>query len=293
MPPRQPAGHGRYFCFIMKLMKWLSGILAVGTFAVLYIFERKRPLRKQIEQKEINTFRNLAIASSAALAVNFLEKPVTDKLTKFVEKNNVGILKIFKLPKLIETVLALILLDYTLYLWHILTHKLPFLWRFHQVHHADLNLTASTAIRFHFGEISISVVFRAGQILLIGVSPKALQIWQSLLFLSIFFHHSNVRLPKEFEENLEKLIMTPRLHGIHHSEIKEEMDSNWSSGLSIWDFLHGTFRNDIPQTEIKIGVEGFDKISDVTFEKMLIEPFIKQNKKERQISNGSSFLPKK
>lgn len=258
-------------------MKWLSGILAVGTFAVLYVFERKRPLRKQIEQKEINTIRNLVIASAAGLVINFLEKPVTDKLTEFVEKKNFGLLKILQLPKFLETTLAVVLLDYTLYIWHVLTHKLPFLWRFHQVHHADLDLTASTAIRFHFGEMTISVAFRAGQILLIGVSPKALQIWQSLLFLSVFFHHSNVRLPKGFEEKLEKIIVTPRLHGIHHSEKIEEMDSNWSSGLSIWDSLHGTFRNDIPQDEIRIGIPGFDSLDKVTFRKMLIEPFKDQD----------------
>ncbi len=258
-------------------MKWLSGILAVGTFAVLYVFERKRPLRKQIEQKEINTIRNLVIASAAGLVINFLEKPVTDKLTVFVEKKNFGLLKILRLPKFLETALAVVLLDYTLYIWHVLTHKLPFLWRFHQVHHADLDLTASTAIRFHFGEMTISVAFRAGQILLIGVSPKALQIWQSLLFLSVFFHHSNVRLPKGFEEKLEKIIVTPRLHGIHHSEKIEEMDSNWSSGLSIWDSLHGTFRNDIPQDEIRIGIPGFDSLDKVTFRKMLIEPFKDQD----------------
>ena len=102
------------------------------------------------------------------------------------------------MPKILETVLAVVLLDYTLYLWHVLTHKMPFLWRFHKIHHADLDLTAATAIRFHFGEISISVLFRAGQILLIGVSPKALKIWQNLLFLSIFFHHSNIESAGKF-----------------------------------------------------------------------------------------------
>ncbi len=263
-------------------MKWFSGILAVGTFAILYLFEKRQPLRKQIEQKEISTARNLAIASAAGLCVNFLEKPVTDKLTKFVEEKRFGVLKIFRLPKILETVFAVILLDYTLYIWHVLTHKLPFLWRFHQIHHADLDLTASTAIRFHFGEITISVLFRAGQILLIGVSPNALQIWQSLLFLSIFFHHSNVRLPIKFEEKLEKLIVTPRLHGIHHSTEKDEMDSNWSSGLSIWDSLHGTFRNDVPQNKITIGVRGFDKESDVSLGKMLIEPFLRQEEAESE-----------
>ncbi|MDQ3132383.1 MAG: sterol desaturase family protein [Acidobacteriota bacterium] len=260
-------------CFIIDFMKWLSATLSVGTFAVLYFFERRQPLRRQIEQKEIGTARNLAIASAAGAAINFLENPVAAKLTKFVEEKRFGLLKTFRLSKVLETVFAVVLLDYTLYLWHVLTHKVPFLWRFHRIHHSDLDLTASTAIRFHFGEMTISVLFRAGQILLIGVSPKALQTWQSLLFLSILFHHSNVRLPKNFENILQKFIVTPRLHGIHHSIEKDEQDSNWSSGLTVWDYLHGTFRNDVPQNEITIGVEEFNKISDVTIGKMLLKPF--------------------
>jgi sterol desaturase/sphingolipid hydroxylase (fatty acid hydroxylase superfamily) len=258
-------------------MKWLSPAISIGTFAVLYFFERRLPLRKQIEQKEIQTARNLAIALAAGAAISLFEKPVADKLTKYVEKKRFGLVKIIRLPRFLETVLAVILLDYTLYLWHVLTHKLPFLWRFHRIHHADLDLTASTAIRFHFGEITISVLFRAGQILLIGVSPQALQTWQTLLFMSVFFHHSNMRLPKNFENKLQKIIVTPRLHGIHHSIEETEMNSNWSSGLTVWDLLHGTFRSDVPQNEITIGVKGFDKESDVTFGKMLIEPFTKND----------------
>ena len=254
-------------------MKWLSGVLSVGTFAVLYFFERRRPLRPQLEQKEIQTARNLAIAAAAGLALNLFEKPVAEKLTRFVEKKHFGLLKIFHLPKFLEITLAVILLDYTLYVWHVLTHKLPFLWRFHQIHHADLDLTASTAIRFHFGEITISVLFRAGQILLIGVSPKALKIWQAALFLSVLFHHSNVKLSEKFERKLQKIITTPRLHGIHHSIEEAEMNSNWSSGLTVWDLLHGTFRNDVSQNEIRIGVREFETFEKVELQKMLIEPF--------------------
>ena len=254
-------------------MKWISGALTIGTFAVLYFLEKRRPLRKQIYQKEIETVRNLSIAATSGLTLYFIEKPVTDRLTKFVEEKRVGLLKNFRLPKFLEISLAVILLDYTLYLWHVLTHKIPFLWNFHRIHHADLDLQTSTAIRFHFGEMTISIIFRAGQILLFGVSPKALQIWQILLILSIFFHHSNVRLPKKLEEKLEKFIVTPRLHGIHHSVEEEEMNSNWSSGLTIWVYLHDTFRNDIPQNEIKIGVKDFTDEKDVTFSRMLLEPF--------------------
>jgi sterol desaturase/sphingolipid hydroxylase (fatty acid hydroxylase superfamily) len=270
-------------------MKWLSGAIAVGTFAVLYLLENKRPLRRQIEPKEIETVRNLAIASLSAVVLNYLEKPVTDKLTKYVEEKNFGLLKMFRLPKFVETVLSVVLLDYTLYLWHVLTHKLSFLWRFHKIHHADLDLTVSTAVRFHFGEIAISVLFRAGQILIIGVSPNALQIWQTLLLTSIFFHHSNIKLPKDFEEKLEKLMMTPRLHGIHHSAEEAEMNSNWSSGLTVWDFLHGTFLSDVAQKEITIGVKDLLGAEKVTLEKMLVAPFLNDKKMERPISLNQAF----
>lgn len=257
----------------------------VGTFAALYYFERRRPLRKQIEPKITNAARDLAIASAAGVAINLFEKPVTDRLSRFVEKKRFGLLKLFRLPRHLETVFAVVLLDYTLYLWHVLTHKLPFLWRFHKIHHADLDLTAATAVRFHFAEMTISVLFRAGQILLIGVSPKNFKIWQNFLFLNIFFHHSNVRLPKEFEKKLQKFIVTPRLHGIHHSAEKDERDANWSSGLTIWDFLHKTYRDDVPQEEITIGVEEFDRVEEVSLPKMLTAPFVLED--ELRITNDA------
>lgn len=255
-------------------MKWLSGVLTAGAFAGLYYFEKRKPLRKPVEPKLTNAVRNLAAASAAGAAINFFEKPVSDKLTALVERKRFGLLKIYRLPKFLETALALALMDYTLYLWHILTHKSRFLWRFHKIHHADLDLTAATALRFHFGEMTISVLFRAGQVLLIGVSPQNLRVWRNFLFLNILFHHSNIRLPKNFEEKLQKIIMTPRLHGIHHSIEKSERDSNWSSGLTVWDFLHGTFRRDVPQNEIIIGVKDFQKANDVALPKMLVAPFM-------------------
>ena len=116
--------------------------------------------------------------------------------------------------------------------------------------------------------------------MLIGVSPKALETWQNLLLLSVMFHHSNIRLSKDFEKKLENFIVTPRMHGIHHSIVENEMNSNWSSGLTVWDFLHKTFRDDIRQDEITIGVKGFDEVEDVTLGKMLIEPFYKEMKIE-------------
>jgi hypothetical protein len=167
-------------------------------------------------------------------------------------------------------------MDYTLYLWHVLMHRDPWLWRFHLPHHVDLDMDASTALRFHFSELILSVPWRAGQILLIGVTPFSLSLWQTLLMLSILFHHSNVKLSRKTEKWLGRLIVTPGMHGIHHSMIERETNSNWSSGLTVWDCLHGTLREEIPQQEIIVGVPAYRTSKDVTLPKILAMPFQRQ-----------------
>ncbi len=154
-----------------KFLTIISFPIALGTFGVLIWLENRRPLRGSVEPKLKRNIRNLTIAGFAAVALQMAEQPLARPLTKLVERKNLGLLKIVRLPKTLETTLAIILMDYTLYLWHVLTHKVPFLWRFHLVHHVDLDLDASTALRFHFGELTISTLWRAAQIVTIGVSP--------------------------------------------------------------------------------------------------------------------------
>jgi sterol desaturase/sphingolipid hydroxylase (fatty acid hydroxylase superfamily) len=237
-----------------KLPTWISASVAAGAFGALVWLERRRPLRRRVESKLERNARNLAVAGVAAVALQLAERPVVERLTALVERRRVGLLKLAALPRPLEIALAVVLLDYTLYVWHVLTHRVPVLWRFHLVHHADLDLDASTALRFHFGELVISVAWRAAQVLVIGVSPQSVSVWQKLLFVSILFHHSNVRLPVEAERRLNRFIVTPRMHGIHHSTVRRERDANWSSGLTLWDKLHGTLRLDVPQDEIEIGL---------------------------------------
>ncbi|MDQ3255355.1 MAG: sterol desaturase family protein, partial [Acidobacteriota bacterium] len=134
----------------------------------------------------------------------------------------------------------------------------------------------STALRFHFGELALSVPYRAVQVALIGVSPLALSVWQTLLLLSIMFHHSNVKLPIKTETWLNCLIVTPRMHGIHHSIVPEETASNWSSGLTVWDRLHGTLRLNVPQDEVVIGVPTYREPKEVELMKVLGMPFVEQ-----------------
>ena len=177
-------------------------------------------------------------------------------------RNRIGLAQRLPVGPLARDIIAVIGLDYTIYIWHVLTHKVPFLWRFHLVHHIDRELSASTAMRFHAGEMLLSIPYRAAQVRLLGVSPRALDWWQRLFFASVLWHHSNMRLPQGLERQLSKLLTTPRMHGIHHSQRQCERDANWSSGLSIWDRLHGTFRLDVPQEAVPIGVPGFDDPAD-------------------------------
>ncbi len=179
----------------------------------------------------------------------------------------------FRFPPSVRGLIAIVLLDYTLYLWHVLTHRVPLLWRFHQVHHIDREMDASTALRFHFGEIAISVLFRIGQVLLIGPSRMSFALWQMFLMICILFHHSNVRLPIGLERRLARLVITPRLHGIHHSIAVDQMNANWSSGLTIWDWLHGTLLTEVPQQNIIIGIPNRARDEDQKLTHILALPF--------------------
>lgn len=259
-----------------KVPSWLSGALVLGAFGALVWLERRRPMREERESKLVRSTRNLAVAAAGAAALRLTEAPLAERLTALVERRRWGLLKLLRLPLWLEVAAAVVLLDYTLYLWHMLTHRVPWLWRFHVVHHIDLDLDTTTALRFHFAELVVSVPWRAAQILCIGVSPLAFSVWQTLLMLSILFHHSNVRLPAGLERGLNLFVVTPRMHGIHHSTVEEETNSNWSSGLTLWDRLHGTLRLDVPQDAIDIGVPAYQEPREVGLTAMLALPFGEQ-----------------
>lgn len=256
-----------------QVSRWISAPLIIGAFIALAWLERRRPLRRAAEQKLSHEVRNLTVAAVSAAALQISESSLLQALTIQVERRRWGLLKVVHLPLWLEVVCAVLLMDYTLYLWHVLTHRVPFLWRFHVVHHVDLDLDASTALRFHFAELMISVPWRTAQVFLIGVSPLSLRVWQTCLFLSIMFHHSNVSLPVNFERFVNHFIVTPRMHGIHHSMVQEETNSNWSSGLTIWDWLHGTLKLNVPQDQITIGVPAYREPEEVTLGKILKIPF--------------------
>jgi sterol desaturase/sphingolipid hydroxylase (fatty acid hydroxylase superfamily) len=250
----------------------LGGLIVVVAFALLWFAERKKPLRRSVESAARRQTRNAVVAALAAATVQIVEMPLIGPLATLVELRRWGVCGRLP-PGWIRAFVSIVALDYTLYFWHILVHRVPILWRFHAVHHVDRDLDASTAVRFHFGELALSVPWRAAQIIAIGVSSRDLRVWQRALLVSILFHHSNVQLPERVERVLSAVVVTPRLHGIHHANVKPIRDTNWSSGLTFWDRIHGTLRTDVPQPAITIGVEGYDRREDVTLTRILALPF--------------------
>ena len=252
---------------------WLSAGLVLGALAALLWLEKRRPLRRRREDKLRHDARNLAMAAMTALTVRLAEKPLVAPLAKQVHEKARGLLPRLQLSPALETAAAVLLLDYTLYVWHVLTHKVPLLWRLHRVHHADLDLGATTALRFHFVEMLASVPWRAAQVATIGAGPLALSLWQTLTLLAILFHHSNVRLPIALERALVRVLMTPRMHGIHHSVLERERDSNWGTIFSLPDYLHRTARLDVPQRRVDIGVPALRSPEELRLGELLQMPF--------------------
>jgi sterol desaturase/sphingolipid hydroxylase (fatty acid hydroxylase superfamily) len=245
-------------------------------FGAMLVWELARPLRRSVERKTVRIARNLTNGGLSLLVAVILQTLVVVPVAQWTFQHRVGLLNTIDVPGALNVAIALLLLDYTLWIWHWASHRVPFLWRFHLVHHIDRDLDASTALRFHFGEHGLSTFYRAAQIAVIGASPLAVWIWQLVLFASIFFHHANVALPVRVERVLVRLLVTPRMHGIHHSTALNETNSNWSSILAVWDYLHGTILLSVPQRDVVIGVPAYQQPRDVTIGRTLALPFVKQ-----------------
>lgn len=235
--------------------------------------ERRWKLRRPTQREPWRSAQNLILGAAALAVVQTLEAPVVRPLAARAERTRTGLAQRLPVSAWVRDAAAFLLLDYTIYIWHVLTHRVPVLWRFHLVHHIDLDLDWTTALRFHAADMAISVPYRALQVALLGASRRALAAWQGFFFLSVLFHHSNLRLPPRLERALAFVLTTPRMHGIHHSAVRDQTDSNWSSGLSLWDHLHGTFRLDVPQTAITIGVPGYRNPAELAVRPSLTMPF--------------------
>ena len=166
--------------------------------------------------------------------------------------------------------LDLVLLDLLIYWWHRANHEVPYLWRFHEVHHLDRFLDTTSAVRFHFGEVLLAAAFRALVILLLAVPLASVLAFETLLLIATIFHHSNLRLPPRLERALARVVITPSIHWVHHHALRRDTDSNYGTILSVWDPLFGS-RNYTPRRpEMEIGVEA---APELPFTRLVLRPF--------------------
>lgn len=273
---------------------WLGNgklIAAAAALALLWLIEAIIPMFPERGRKISHDASNLALGLINAIVTAVLFAGAVLFITEWAREHNVGLIHWLatrsqneqgETPAWITWVawpLALILFDAWMYLWHVLNHKVPLLWRFHAVHHADRELNVTSAVRFHTGEIILSGVARLAVLPVLGMTLPQLLLYEALLLPVILFHHSNVRVPRRLDDFLRWIIVTPWMHWVHHSNWQPETDSNYASILSIWDRIFGTFRLRDDPLQMTLGLtDDREEKHWRTLPGMLARPFRRTNR---------------
>jgi sterol desaturase/sphingolipid hydroxylase (fatty acid hydroxylase superfamily) len=246
--------------------------IAAAVLALLWTLEGLAPMYPVRRSRFIHDLNNLGLMAVNVEVISLLFGALTAGVTTW----SFGLLHWLAWPAWAEMMAALVLFDAWQYLWHLLNHQVGFLSRFHSVHHADAEMDASSALRFHPGEIFLSSSARLIVLPVLGLSLEQLLVYETFLLPVILFHHSNVRVPAGLDRALRAVIPTPRMHWVHHSQIAAERNSNYSSLFSAWDRIFGTFRlRDRPE-EIRLGLPGYPETAWRRVNGMLIAPFRKR-----------------
>ncbi|MBC7522751.1 MAG: sterol desaturase family protein [Sandarakinorhabdus sp.] len=225
---------------------WLAAAIGGLLFA-----ERLWPRRVRTQPEPQRTLTNLALGAMSLAVVAGVQRPLATRLATRVALRRQGLAQALG-PVWARDLAAILLLDWSNYHWHVATHRTPWLWRLHLVHHVDADMDALTALRFHGLDQLVSVPLRLAQVRVLGVSPRALALWEGFFFASVLFHHADLDLP--FDAPLSWALTSPAMHDIHHRADPAALDSNFSAGLSLWDRLYGTFS--AAATDAPIGVPG-------------------------------------
>jgi sterol desaturase/sphingolipid hydroxylase (fatty acid hydroxylase superfamily) len=220
-----------------------------------------------------HAFRNLSVAllNSVVLGVGFTS--ITILTADWARKSEFGVLPAIGLAWPARFVMALVLMDGWMYVWHRANHAIPLLWRFHRMHHSDRQMDVTTATRFHLGELAGASVLRLLLIPVLGLEVWHLVVYDALAVAVTQFHHANVSIGRA-DRWLRWLIVTPDMHKVHHSDLRRETDSNYSTVLSLWDRLLGSFRMREDPRELVFGLGEFTAPCWQEIGGMLKTPFV-------------------
>lgn len=257
-----------------------EGALRLGAFlGLLLLFaliERRwsargdsRPARRQLS--------NLALVALDTILLRLAFPVLAVALAADVHASGGGLFGWLPAPTWFEVVLALLLLDVALYTQHRLMHRWPLLWRLHRVHHSDTGFDVTTGVRFHPLEIAVSMTIKLGLVLALGPHPAAVVLFEILLSSSSLFTHSDFAFSPAVDRVVRRLVVTPSMHRIHHSVLREETDSNYGFNLSCWDRLFGSYRDRParPERSMPIGLAEWRDPRELRVIALLLQPFLR------------------
>ncbi len=248
-------------------------------FAILLFMARWEVIasrRKLTTAKGARWFANLGLVAIDVMALRLLLPLPAAGMALYAAYQGWGILNNAILPQWFKTVLGVLSLDFVIYLQHAMFHAIPLFWRFHLVHHTDLDFDVTTGVRFHPVEIFLSMGIKMAAVVLLGASAAAVILFEVLLNATSMFNHGNVRLPGHIDGVLRLFVVTPEMHRVHHSVVIKEHNSNFGFNLPWWDRLFGTYR---PQPaagheDMVIGLSHFRDPHSLSLPRLLILPFI-------------------
>jgi sterol desaturase/sphingolipid hydroxylase (fatty acid hydroxylase superfamily) len=253
----------------------IRAVLFWGGLFFFLILELLIPYRPGSIPKIRRWLNNLGLAVFNGLVLNFIFAGLIIQTAVYVNERHQGILNLWPLPHWLKILATIVFLDFILYVWHLLNHEMPFFWRFHRVHHSDLNMDVSTSSRFHIGELAISAVIKVGLIYFIGADLIGIVLFESLLVFTSQFEHSSLKVPGWFENLYWILFVPPSMHRIHHSVVIQERNTNYGTIFSFWDRALETLLAGVDQARIRIGVGAYQRPERLDFHHLLIMPFTK------------------
>jgi sterol desaturase/sphingolipid hydroxylase (fatty acid hydroxylase superfamily) len=247
-----------------------------GVLGLMVSWEVITPRRPLSASKPTRWVANLGTVLLDTLLVRLLFATGAVGAALVATEHAWGVLNQVNWPTWFEMLLAVIVLDFAIYLQHVLFHTVPIFWRFHMVHHTDLDVDVTTGVRFHPGEVALSMLIKLAVVVLLGAPPSAVLVFEVLLNATSMFNHSNVRMPELVERLLRWIVVTPDMHRIHHSVIPPETNSNFGFNLPWWDRLFGTYQASPHEGHLgmTLGLEQFRNPRRLTLARILWLPFV-------------------
>ena len=236
---------------------WVKPVVLVTVLVALWLWESARPFFENPHGRWRHAARSLCLALLNTVLLALAFGVATVGVVAWTETHRAGLLHAWPLPGAWRLVLAVLLLDGWLYVWHRANHVIPLLWRFHRMHHADREMDVTTALRFHTGELVLSAILRLALIPLLGVTSTELLVHETLVLAATAFHHANISVGR-LDRWLALGIVTPFLHKVHHSREPLETNSNYATVFSWWDRLGGTLRQREDCQSLRLGLDEFD-----------------------------------